>query len=290
MSAATIDFNNIPFAGGKRFFADRLCRWTDSDEHRKWFLDKYVKDGRLRDDEVVENGLIMCKDCHTPRQVFIDEYFGWMYVDCSCQALTKAAASAKVKANNKARRLRAECFADYPAGVKKTFEGDDGRTPRTSKFAREYAERFEGRGKTTKGVLLWGDTSTGKTYLATAMMNALIDRGFRVRFVSTAEMVRSMNDFYRSNTAFDPYKNCDAIVLDDLGAENGSPSNIAAIGRFLDKTEQYEIPLIVTTNMSFRSLTTASDIAFRRIAHRILGRCEAMQMHGVDRRQGAMQF
>ena len=288
MRAATIDFSSIPFAGGKRFFPDRLSRWTDSEEHRKWFSDKYVKGGRLRDDEVVENGLIMCKDCHTPRQVFIDEYFGWMYVDCSCQALTKAAASAKAKTNNKARRLRAECFEDYPAGVKKTFERDDGRTPRTSKFAREYAARFRGRGE--NGVLLWGDTSTGKTYLATAIMNALIDRGFRVRFVSTAEMVRTMNDFYRTNTAFDRFKTCDAIVLDDLGAENGNAANIAAIGRFLDKTEAYEIPLIVTTNMSYRSLTQSSDLAFRRIAQRILGRCEPMQMHGVDRRQGKMEF
>ena len=274
---------------------DPLERWRETPETRKFFVDRYVEADRLKSDEVIENGLIVCRDCHTPRMAYIDNAFGWMYCDCKCQELAKNAAESKKKAEARARKLRAECFADYPSGLDKTFANDDGRENEVSKYARQYVEKFAG--KESKGIVLWGDTSTGKTFMATAIMNALIDRGYMVRYVSVAEMIRVMNDFQSSKHAFDLYRNCAAIVLDDLGADDGNSMSLTAITRFLDKAENFSIPLIVTTNMTFSDITNAADKRFKRIADRLLERCEFFQLRGKNRRhavskarQAAMQF
>lgn len=282
-----LDFKKVNFSleSGGRFMFDPRERWRETPETRKFFSEQYVKAGRLKDDEYIENDLIMCKDCHTPRMAYIDNAFGWMYCNCECQTIAEKAALSKSKRDSRIRKLKAMCFEEYPAGLDKTFANDDGRDEEVSRYARQYVEKFTGKG--SKGTVLWGDTSTGKTYMATAIMNALIERGYLVRYISTAEMVRTMNDFQSSKTAFDPYRDCAAIVLDDLGAEGGNTLNLTAITRFLDKAENFKIPIIVTTNMTFADMTKAEDKSFKRIADRLLERCDFYQCKGANRRRAA---
>lgn len=287
MALAQIDFGKTNFSleGSRRFIYDPLGRWKDTEEHRMWFSNKYVEAGRLQDDECVENGFIKCKDCHGLRQYFIDRFFGWMHCDCPCLSMIHKNEHKKQKIRARAAAYREEAFADYPIGKKYTFFNDDTASSLSSKYARKYTAKFDEERESGRGVLFWGEAGTGKTYIATAIMNDLIDRGYMVRFIRTSEMVRAMNNFVTSPTALDKYKSCAAVILDDLGAEDGKPQNLDAITRFLDFTEAHNIPMIVTTNLSQESFTSPSETAFRRVADRIVGRCDLIQLRGTSRRQ-----
>lgn len=81
-------------------------------------------------------------------------------------------------------------------------------------------------------VILSGDRGVGKTSLALAIMDQLKQTGQTAMFVSTAELLRLVNDKYeapdvraRLIAITEAMKSVDVLVLDDFGTEGGKPSD-----------------------------------------------------------------
>lgn len=79
--------------------------------------------------------------------------------------------------------------------------------------------------KTTyTNLLLAGDTGVGKTYITQAMANYFIKKELYTIFTTATNLV---NDFLQFHTTFDenklsyfqPYIDCDVLIIDDLGTE-----------------------------------------------------------------------
>ncbi|CAM3209685.1 ATP-binding protein [Lactiplantibacillus plajomi] len=80
-------------------------------------------------------------------------------------------------------------------------------------------------------VAMVGDRGVGKTALALAMMSQLMQCGKTAMFVSTAELLRLVNDRYSANDVQErlmyiakDMKSVDVLVLDDFGTEGGKPT------------------------------------------------------------------
>lgn len=89
-------------------------------------------------------------------------------------------------------------------------------------------------------VVLAGDRGVGKTSLALAMMSLLMDVGRSVMFVSTAELLRLVNEKYnddgikiRLQSITAAMKEVEILVLDDFGTEGGMTGNIKPVHKDL---------------------------------------------------------
>ncbi|KZU55213.1 ATP-binding protein [Lactiplantibacillus plantarum] len=80
-------------------------------------------------------------------------------------------------------------------------------------------------------VVMSGDRGTGKTSLALAIMDQLMNVGQTAMFVSTAELLRLVNEKYeapdireRLTYIAKDMKAVDLLILDDFGTESGQPT------------------------------------------------------------------
>lgn len=87
---------------------------------------------------------------------------------------------------------------------------------------KEFCDRFEDT--RVKFILLTGQSGVGKTTLAYAITNALIEKGISVCFVTAFEFNNLMLRYHTTNVAtraqyMDFLLDCDMLIIDDLGTE-----------------------------------------------------------------------
>ena len=126
---------------------------------------------------------------------------------------------------------------------------------------------------------LWGGTGRGKTFLAVAILNQLFRSGVKARFVRAQELLlqlRGEND----QKVFTEVTTVPLLVLDDLGAFQGTDNTRAKMQLIYDKRIDYNNRTIFTANLSLMHLLDFLDDA--RLPSRIAGRAMSVQMTGTD--------
>ncbi len=110
-------------------------------------------------------------------------------------------------------------------------------------------------------VVLSGPSGTGKTHLAAAVGNALVESGQPVRFVSVPDLL----DHLRS--AFDPAVGAQydqvflqiieapILILDDLGAQSATPWADEKLDQILTHSYNRRLPTLVSTGVRFEELS-----------------------------------
>ena len=136
---------------------------------------------------------------------------------------------------------RKECrFASFDFTVKGTEES----------FNAAYAM---GSGNATYSILvMYGKRGCGKTHLAYAAGLEAIQRGRRVVFQYVADLFSDMRSQMSQRGDADAIvkrlKECEFLILDDLGVEPGTDFQASTIEGIVDYRYRHEIPTIITTN------------------------------------------
>lgn len=120
-------------------------------------------------------------------------------------------------------------------------------------FVRNFTEwRKEGL-----GLYIWSRTrGSGKTYLASCICNTLIKQyGVKPKFVSAFDLIKiektASDDKYASHYEKDPIAelcDCDLLVIDDLGSQNGDAWTSKILYRISDFRMQEKKVTIITSN------------------------------------------
>lgn len=219
-----------------------------------------------------------CEVCGKPTAGITNIGAGKMPVKLRCDCVQD------VEGDKREERQRLEKAYRKCFGIKgfkpKTFADDDGMNAEASKLARHYAERFDGL---EFGLLLFGGTDQGKTFLSECIASSLIEQGHSVVMRSVPDIVRiaQQNGF---NDWLEPFMHCDLLILDDLGAERTTQFAQEAVYAVVDGRYRRGKKTMVSTNLTRTELQSPNDITSGRIYSRLLERCLPFEVKSGRRR------
>ena len=246
----------------------------------------------LRSDEyIVNDGLIYCSKCHTPRQKRIEVSRKTIEPRCMCACQTE-------DYDRREQERKHREFLDMVAknrsiglpdpGLRKhTFENDLGYNPKQIRMAKRYVQHWEEMQKNSTGLLLWGDVGTGKSFIAGCIANALLDKGVPVIMTNFARLLNKLTDMYAGdrNAYIDSFKRYPLMIIDDLGVERNSEFAREQVFSVIDSRYRSELPMIVTTNLTLEELQHPEDLSRSRIYDRVLERCLPIRINDQNIRE-----
>jgi len=153
-------------------------------------------------------------------------------------------------------------------------------------IALDYAKYF-GKVKSIdkNGLAFVGDYGVGKTHLAAAISNYLIDNcGVTVCFGTQVELldkIRGEMSFNRDETKH-KMKTLDLLVLDDFGKEKPSEWTDQILFEVINARYERKLPIIITTNMSAQQLIDKYGNA---VMSRLTECCRWVNVQGSNRRE-----
>lgn len=253
---------------------------------------------------LADDGLLHCKVCGKALQTILHVKIANLVdemrtVRCRCDCLTPSEIRAKQIAEYDARqereRRRRECFAVVDVNGKKsvskmaswTFAADDRQRPELSDNMQAYADQFPQYRKDSRGLVLYGNVGTGKSYMAASIANAVIDQGYTARMVSFGQIGNEMQQTWEKQDYIDNLCQHDLLIIDDLGTERKSEYMQEIVYNVIDTRYRAGGPLIITTNLTADELSKPGEIGYARIYDRILERCLAVKVDGNSRRRQA---
>lgn len=245
-------------------------------------------------DYVGEDNLYYCGKCHTKKQCAVTIFDQLRVVPCICKCRAD-----KIKREEEERQQR-EFFdrvqryrqVGFPESQmsKWTFAADDGTNPQMTNAMQNYVQHFNEFRTQGKGLLLFGNVGTGKTFLSACVANALIDRGVPAMVTNFARIANTLQGMFDGRQQYlDSFNNFPLLVLDDLTAERQSDYMLEIVYNVIDARYRAKLPLIVTTNLTRQELQNPTDIRYQRIFSRLFEMCTPIEVTGVDRRHAALK-
>lgn len=168
-------------------------------------------------------------------------------------------------------------------------------------IARACAKRFVGRvldGYSGQcGLMLMGTPGVGKTHLAVAALNDLIERGVAVKFVDLHRLFYTFDDEIWKMTTYFAHTDSDSVVLlDGLGVPIKTPEVEEQITLMIAGRHSQCLPTLVTTHLT-RWRRPSRDLLFPEAelfndrigglaASRLQEMCVPVLMGGDDFREG----
>ncbi len=207
-------------------------------------------------------------------------------VRCSCY--NKKVTEQLLKQSNLGNVLQAENFdtfnLDYYSSQKYK---DMGYSPRENaehalREAGKFVDAFEG-GERIKGMLIYGETGRGKTFLSNCIAKRLIDRGHSVLYLSANQLFNDVIGAYliekreELKYIYDFVKEAELLIIDDLGTEMTNNLVNSQLFEVINIRAREEKPTLISTN---RSIEQLKDRYQERILSRILADYTVLCMYG----------
>jgi DNA replication protein DnaC len=124
---------------------------------------------------------------------------------------------------------------------------------RAYNHARQFAGKLEG------WLVLQGNYGSGKTHLAAAVANFVVDIGVPTLFLTVPDLLDSLRFSYNNPESsfeerFEDIRRSPLLIMDDFGTENATPWAQEKLFQILNYRYINNLPLLITTNLSLNQL------------------------------------
>lgn len=236
------------------------------------------------------DGLLYCNRCHTARQSRIELFGKLRTVNCLCHCMAEEAD--REERERKRREYMTRVMSNRTVGFPDrelmgcTFESDDGASPVLTNAMKAYVENFPELRKAGKGLLLYGNVGTGKTFLAACVVNALIDKGYPCLMTNFSRLTNQIAGMWEGKQEYiDSLRMFALVAIDDLGVERDTEYMNENVTTIIDSLYRAKVPMIITSNYTPKQLTEDCEIRKRRVYDRMLERCHPVKVDGSSRRK-----
>lgn len=177
------------------------------------------------------------------------------------------------------------------SGIPKRFKNATfaNYNPIDNQGALSKTKRFVADFPNTKGLLLTGPVGTGKTHLAAAIANALIDKLYSVYFGNVVDIMSFIKSTYNKESSLTEEeavnvmtKEVDLFIIDDLGKENSTENTLALLYQLINRVYDNEKSIVITTNYNSIDLARKLGERGQAIVSRITEMCEPVIFKGED--------
>ena len=264
-------------------------------------LENFAQRDNSQPGDYTENGVRICGKCHTPKQKRIrypvllptgdismdaegKPVMKPRLVTVTCLCEEEAVKQKEAEYHNqdeKSLNLQFQRWMEeheqygisggLPDNV--TFDADNWSNPEASKIGRRYAQKWKEMREHNIGILFHGPNSTGKSFHAGMIVNALLKNRVRCLMTSFPSLLAAMEKWGGKQDIINHLGLFELVVIDDLGAERESGYSYEQIFHIVDARYRQRKPLIVTTNIPAKALEEANDVTQRRIFSRVLEMC-----------------
>jgi DNA replication protein DnaC len=244
--------------------AERIPTLKRSPAPRSPLVDRSIPDLKpIKCQHCKDMGFVLQESMRTGQQTVLT---------CDAEGCTKGA-------EMRARKYRAVMrYSNLtPIMERMTFASyKPGNNQRAYALARGFAHKLEG------WLVLWGLTGTGKTHLLAGIAHELIAQGRHPLFAVVPQLLSSLKAVLKEDDFPDRFNrilNYDIVLLDDLGAELGSPWEETALFTLLNQRVAYCLPTVISSNIP-------PDLMDCRIASRLQDEALSVvvEMQGEDYR------
>lgn len=185
-------------------------------------------------------------------------------------------------------RLKSMAFDDNLL-YKQTFEREDGSLE-YKQAGLNYVKHFDNMEKENIGLILTGAVGTGKTYLASSIANALIEKGISVRMTNFGVILNDMMNLQIDKNKYIKNLNSNRLlIIDDFGIQRDTSFALEHIFNIIDSRYRANKPIIVTTNLSIAHLMNTTDLKEKRIYSRLLEMATPLIFNGENHRLKTMR-
>lgn len=165
---------------------------------------------------------------------------------------------AKADADEKARWERAQSRAGVtPRNAEMRFKNYRTETPEQKHIhdtCNSYAKRIYD-GEQVESMIITGKVGTGKTMIATCMINALY-KSKQVLIIKLADMLRYIKGAYQNGAeytefqAIEKFAKYDLLILDEVGASRETDNDKLLIFDVIDGRYQNMLPTVIISNLN----------------------------------------
>ncbi len=135
------------------------------------------------------------------------------------------------------------------------------------------------KGGCRRGILLQGNVGSGKTHLAAAAVNYLLEQHRDVYFLIASELFEELKKSFDGDEETkskawrlqQKVKRTETLIIDDLGSHNFSDWTRSVLFTILNYRMNEELTTIITTNMNGEQLRENLD---NRLISRLIAQCE----------------
>ena len=198
-----------------------------------------------------EDGLLYCGKCRTPKQMRLGNNPFTGEIDpvvvptpCQCQQEADQAADERDKQERfklKMSQLNADGIT-CPGSLRHTFADDDGQRPEVTAACRRYVDHWDEMVAENIGILFYGSVGTGKTFYASCIANALLERRVPAAATSFPRLLNLLQGAQEKQKLLDSLARYKLLILDDLGVERDSTFGLEQIFNIIDARFHVHLP------------------------------------------------
>lgn len=164
------------------------------------------------------------------------------------------------------------------------------------KICNDYVQNFsEIKNQKRNGLFLVGNCGVGKSHLAYATANALIEQGTSVICMTMIDLLLKLKSSYNSaeeneEKILKVYEDCSLLIIDDLGKEKLTEWALQMVYAIIDRRYNALKPIIVTTNYNAEELVSKFTIngdssTGKAVIDRLFEMCQYLPIKGDSYRK-----